>query len=589
MHNDGKMDGFAIGEYGPSFAYSQFDRPDVPSYFQWADEYVLCDNFFASVAGPSTRTTCMIAGQAGGAINNPENIKVRQLNDGRAFKSWGMRRIRRRRLRLRRGRAGQPRPAPACFDMKTVGHQLSKRDIDWAYYSADPYQAGYIWQAFSSIEDIFHDDELWQRHIWPVDDIMRDIEAEALPPVTWITPRFQLSDHPPFSTRHAHNWVTDIVNGLMRSSMWESIAIFITWDEWGGLYDQAGAADGRRRGARAPRADDGDLALRETRLHRRRVRGVLAAAVHRRQLGPALSHPAHRELAQLQARVRLRPQAAAALAWTPRASHERLLGLAGDVPGVAAVARPRGPEDPLPLIGRGCRALAAVVGQLVLQARQGVEHLRGEHGDEGRLVSHPGWQRILLPCSSPFVTVSRNAEISSRVVPFCSISARSMKMWVGCVNSTMRTSSPSASKCSWITPATLLGSIADAPLTAGSGVWPVGGEHHHPLALADVLVQQVDQVRQFGVLRLHRIAHLDGVHRVEVSDLVDQLVIDVEQVGHVVGAESFPLTTRRSASSATGCEPGSSTPPRRGPRRGRVRATCRRPPRPADRLRRSTR
>jgi phospholipase C len=29
MHNDGKMDGFAIGEYGPYFAYSQFDRPDV--------------------------------------------------------------------------------------------------------------------------------------------------------------------------------------------------------------------------------------------------------------------------------------------------------------------------------------------------------------------------------------------------------------------------------------------------------------------------------------------------------------------------------------------------------------------------------
>ena len=23
----------------------------------------------------------------------------------------------------------------------------------------------------------------------------------------------------------------------MRSSMWESTAIFITWDEWGGLYD----------------------------------------------------------------------------------------------------------------------------------------------------------------------------------------------------------------------------------------------------------------------------------------------------------------------------------------------------------------
>jgi phospholipase C len=124
-----------------------------------------------------------------------------------------------------------------CFDFGTVGEQLSKRDIDWVYYSADPYQAGYIWQAYSSIRDVFHNEELWDEHIWPVDDLLRDIEAEALPAVTWITPRFQLSDHPPFSTKHAHNWVTDIVNAIMHSTMWNETAIFITWDEWGGLYD----------------------------------------------------------------------------------------------------------------------------------------------------------------------------------------------------------------------------------------------------------------------------------------------------------------------------------------------------------------
>jgi phospholipase C len=58
-----------------------------------------------------------------------------------------------------------------------------------------------------------------------------------LPAVTWVTPRFQLSDHPPFSTGHAHNWVTSIVNKVMRSDMWEHTAIFLTWDEWGGFYD----------------------------------------------------------------------------------------------------------------------------------------------------------------------------------------------------------------------------------------------------------------------------------------------------------------------------------------------------------------
>jgi len=31
--------------------------------------------------------------------------------------------------------------------------------------------------------------------------------------------------------------VTEIVNALMRSDGWEHTALFITWDEWGGLYD----------------------------------------------------------------------------------------------------------------------------------------------------------------------------------------------------------------------------------------------------------------------------------------------------------------------------------------------------------------
>ena len=83
---------------------------------------------------------------------------------------------------------------------------------------------------------------------------MQDIEAERLPAVTWATPRFELSDHPPFSTAHAHNWVTEIVNAVMRSDMWEHTAIFLTWDEWGGFYDPVLAAAGRPRGPRHARA-----------------------------------------------------------------------------------------------------------------------------------------------------------------------------------------------------------------------------------------------------------------------------------------------------------------------------------------------
>jgi phospholipase C len=236
-YNGGRMDGFAIGPYAP-YAYSQFSRRDIPNYFAWADEFVLADNFFASVAGPSyPNHLYFIAGQAGGAVDNPENIRTKRLNDGRIFKSWGCDAYGEDVYVWVEDPDGTRRRHETCFDFRTMGHLLSERDIDWASYSADPYQAGYIWQAYSSIRDIFHDEELWDEHIWPVDDLLRDIEANALPPVTWVTPRFQLSDHPPFSTKHAHNWVTDIVNAIMRSDMWDSIAIFITWDEWGGLYD----------------------------------------------------------------------------------------------------------------------------------------------------------------------------------------------------------------------------------------------------------------------------------------------------------------------------------------------------------------
>ncbi|MGH2590903.1 MAG: alkaline phosphatase family protein, partial [Actinomycetota bacterium] len=40
--------------------------------------------------------------------------------------------------------------------------------------------------------------------------------------------------------------------GIMRSSMWNSVAIFITWDEWGGLYDHV----------RPPKIDHQDLGFR---------------------------------------------------------------------------------------------------------------------------------------------------------------------------------------------------------------------------------------------------------------------------------------------------------------------------------------
>jgi phospholipase C len=235
--NAGKLDGFAGGIYGQYFSYTQFGRTDLPNYWRWADEYVLCDNFFASALGPSHPNHLFsIAGQSGGTFDNPENIEVKRLPGGKAIKSWGCDAYGDGVFIFTKDEHGNLNKHNTCFNFKTVGEQLSERSLDWAFYAADPTQSGYFWNAYNAVGNVFHSD-MFHEHTRPVDNIVTDIRKGVLPSVTWITPRFEQSDHPPWNSAYSHNWVTDIVNALMASPMWEHTALFITWDEWGGFYD----------------------------------------------------------------------------------------------------------------------------------------------------------------------------------------------------------------------------------------------------------------------------------------------------------------------------------------------------------------
>ncbi len=235
--NAGKLDGFGTGTYGATYAYSVFDEDQIPNYWAWAREYALSDNFFASCAGPSyPNHFFFISGTSGGVLDNPENIEVRQMDNGGKFKSWGCDAVGDKVFVFTKDAEGNLTKHDTCFTFKTVGEQLTGKGVDWAFYSAVPGEAGYFWNAYNGVSSVFHTD-LWHEHVRPVDSFIADIKRGALPPVTWVTPRFELSDHPPFSTGHSHNWVTDIVNAVMRSDAWEHTAIFLTWDEWGGFYD----------------------------------------------------------------------------------------------------------------------------------------------------------------------------------------------------------------------------------------------------------------------------------------------------------------------------------------------------------------
>jgi phospholipase C len=256
--NGGKMDGFAtISEAAERYAYTQFLPEDLPNYWRWAQEFVLFDNFFSSAHGPSfPNHLYTIAATSGGAVENPlqdrDELRERHRTTG-LFKAWGCDSLDTSSVTVLDSE-GETTQVPPCFDFQTEGDLLSAADIPWVYYSAEQDQNGYLWSAYDAVRHIRARPEVWRTHIHPVDRIVADIEDGRLPPVTWVTPRFEVSEHPEYSFCHGENWTTEIVNAIMASPMWRSTAIFLTWDDYGGFYDHVPPpqVDGFGFGIRVP-------------------------------------------------------------------------------------------------------------------------------------------------------------------------------------------------------------------------------------------------------------------------------------------------------------------------------------------------
>ena len=76
----------------------------------------------------------------------------------------------------------------------------------------------------------------------------------TLPAVSWVTPAFAVSEHPPASVGVGEDYVTGLINTVMRGPDWNSTAIFLAWDDWGGFYDhvQPPSVDQNGYGLRVP-------------------------------------------------------------------------------------------------------------------------------------------------------------------------------------------------------------------------------------------------------------------------------------------------------------------------------------------------
>ena len=255
--NGGKMDGFiasaekggkgcgsthdpACGGAG-SDTMGYHDARDIPNYWTWAHDFVLQDALFEPNASWSLpahlfevsewSANCHGSSDPGNCVNalqSPGNPPDFNKKTGTT-------------------------PTPPTYAWTDLTYLMHKDSVSWNYFvqggqqpdcaddAADcnaPYQNAKtpgIWNPLPYFTTVQQDGQLG--NIKDVTNYFAQAKNGTLPAVSWVAPAQQDSDHPPANIEAGQTWVTRLINAAMQGPEWNSTAIFLAWDDWGGFYD----------------------------------------------------------------------------------------------------------------------------------------------------------------------------------------------------------------------------------------------------------------------------------------------------------------------------------------------------------------
>ncbi len=243
-----------LGPQGQPDVMSTLGRSSIPNYWSWADHYVLQDAMFTSADSWSLPSHLfLISGWSAFCSDPKDPMSCRSnLTLKRSAQRWDF----------------GDRPIYAWTDVTWL---LDRVGVSWRYYIG----ADTCWEppcpgpndratssksvfmpvaGFTSFWDGERDgirDNLKSVHTY-----LRSAADGTLPDVSWIMPSSGVSDHPasPSTIRTSMAYVTRVIDAAMRGPDWDSTAIFLTWDDWGGFYDhvQPERIDANGYGLRVP-------------------------------------------------------------------------------------------------------------------------------------------------------------------------------------------------------------------------------------------------------------------------------------------------------------------------------------------------
>ncbi|HMG26937.1 MAG TPA: alkaline phosphatase family protein [Acidimicrobiia bacterium] len=278
--NGGKMDGFvaqaesgnkgcgktnnpACSPTGPPDVMGYHDAREIPNYWTYAKDFVLQDHLFQPNASWSLpehlflvsewSARCSVTADPKSCMNalqSPAPPLDQQLRKQAQMQLNPNRPQRRQTAGAQPGAA----PVPPDYAWTDLTYLLHKQHVSWAYYVVNgqepdcendsattctlkPQNAKTpgIWNPLPSFDTVKQDGE--QGNIQPMPNLLDAAKKGNLPAVSWVAPSGDVSEHPPGLVSAGQAYVTSLVNAIMSGPDWNSTAIFLSWDDWGGFYD----------------------------------------------------------------------------------------------------------------------------------------------------------------------------------------------------------------------------------------------------------------------------------------------------------------------------------------------------------------
>jgi len=216
----GAMDRFYEAE-GTTLAYGHYNATTIPVYWDMAEEYASSDNFWGANLSWSLPNHWYLI-----AATTPPSAYDHYV-----------------------GFSGiEPPYLDESNATSTIQDLLNGTAVTWKYYDTvlQPYD-----QAVQGVGTWGTAYDLWNPmagrhesytapyvgHFVPRPNFVQDVKGGRLPNVSWVMPDFGYSDHPGSNNSAGEEWVAQLVNTVENSSYWNSTAIFVTWDDYGGWYD----------------------------------------------------------------------------------------------------------------------------------------------------------------------------------------------------------------------------------------------------------------------------------------------------------------------------------------------------------------